>query len=263
MHTSDVRVPGICRGDDSAPLERFVHDSGRPPDELKKGVKIKMKQRWLVILATLGLTALLAAGCKQETNENNTATVDASTQTSSTDTATTSSTMSTTDSTGTSATSTAANTGTMNTTASSLSAADKEFMTKAAIGGMAEVSMGQMASTKGSDAGVKAFGNRMVTDHSKANDELKTLATQKGMSLPTDVDAEHKNKADELSKKSGKDFDKAYMDDMVKDHEKDVAEFQKASQNAADADLKAWATKTLPTLQDHLKMARETKSKLK
>ena len=224
-----------------------------------------MKQRWLILLAILGLTALLAAGCKQETNENNTATTTtATTETSSTDSATTSSsTISTTDSTGTSTTATAANTGTNNLTTSSLSAADKEFMTKAAIGGMAEVSMGQMASTQGTDAGVKAFGNRMVTDHSKANDELKALATTKGMALPTDVDAEHKNVADKMSKKSGKDFDKAYMDDMVEDHEKDVAEFQKASTSAADADLKAWAAKTLPTLQDHLKMAKETKAKLK
>lgn len=224
-----------------------------------------MKQRWFTLPATLGLTLLLAAGCKQETNENNSTigTTDATSQTSSTDSATTSSTMSTTDSTGTSMTSTAANTGTMNTTASSLSAEDKEFMTKAAIGGMAEVAGGQMASSKATDAGVKAFGSRMVTDHGKANDELKTLAAQKGMALPTDVDAEHKDMADKMSKKSGKDFDKAYMDDMVKDHEKVVAAFQKASQNAADPDLKAWATKTLPTLQDHLKMAKETQSKLK
>ncbi|HWS71116.1 MAG TPA: hypothetical protein VN605_03335, partial [Thermoanaerobaculia bacterium] len=100
-----------------------------------------MKQRWLILLATLGLMALLASGCKRETNENYTAsTTEATTQTSSTDTATTSSTMSTTDSTGTSTTATAANTGTNNLTTSSLSAKDKEFMMKAAIGGMSEVS---------------------------------------------------------------------------------------------------------------------------
>jgi putative membrane protein len=217
-----------------------------------------MKTRWLQLLAVPGLLAMIATGCKKETNVDT-----VSTETSSTDTATTSSTMSATDSSGTSATSTAANTGTANATTSSLSASDKEFMTKAAIGGMAEVMMGQMASTKGTDAGVKAFGNRMVTDHSKANDELKALAAQKGMALPADVDAEHKDKSDKMSQKSGKDFDKAYMNDMVDDHEKDVAEFQKASQNAADADLKAWAAKTLPTLQDHLKLAKETQKKVK
>jgi len=136
-------------------------------------------------------------------------------------------------------------------------------MTKAAVGNMAEVMMGQMASTNGTDAGVKAFGNRMVTDHGKANDELKALAAQKGMALPADVDAEHKEKGDKMSKKSGKDFDKAYMEDMVKDHEKDIKEFEKASKDAKDADLKAWAAKTLPTLQDHLKMAKETEKKVK
>ena len=234
-----------------------MHDSAWPRD-IEKGVIPQMKQPWLILLAALGLIALVVAGCKKETNVDT-----ISTETSTTDTASTTATMSTSDATGTSTTDTAANTGTANLTTSSLSAGDKEFMMKAAIGGMAEVMMGQMASAKATDAGVKAFGNRMVTDHSKANDELKALAAQKGMSLPTDVDAEHKDKSDKMSQKSGKDFDKAYMDDMVKDHEKDVAEFQKASQSAADADLKAWAAKTLPTLQDHLKMAKETQSKVK
>jgi putative membrane protein len=83
------------------------------------------------------------------------------------------------------------------------------------------------------------------------------------VTLPTDVDKESKETSDKLSKASGKDFDKKYMDNMVDDHEKDVKEFEKASKNAKDADVKAWATNTLPTLQDHLKMAKDTKSKLK
>jgi putative membrane protein len=102
----------------------------------------------------------------------------------------------------------------------------------------------------------------MVTDHSKANDELKQLATTKGLTLPATLSAEHQKTADELAKKKGKDFDKAYMNDMVKDHEKDVAEFQKQSTSAQDPDLKAWATKTLPTLQDHLKQAKQVSSSL-
>ena len=134
---------------------------------------------------------------------------------------------------------------------------------KAAQGGMAEVSLGSLAAQQGSSADVKAFGNRMVNDHGKANDELKSLATNKGLSLPTELDAEHKATQDELSKKTAKAFDKAYIDDMVKDHEKDVAEFQKESTAAQDPDLKAWVSKTLPTLQDHLKMAKETKGKVK
>jgi putative membrane protein len=239
------------------------------PDSTKKRSDEEMKQRWMILLATLGIVALLAAGCKKETNENtavtdtgvttDTSTTSSTTASSMTDTSSTTAT----DTTGTSSTATAANTGTANATTSSLDAADKEFMTKAAIGGMAEVSMGQMASAQGTDAGVKSFGNRMVTDHSKANDELKALATQKGMALPTDVDAEHKATADKMSKKTGKDFDKAYMADMVEDHEKDVKEFEKASKDAKDGDLKAWAAKTLPTLQDHLRQAKETKAKLK
>jgi putative membrane protein len=134
---------------------------------------------------------------------------------------------------------------------------------KAAQGGMAEVMLGQMASSKATSADVKNFGNRMVSDHGKANDELKQLAQNKGMALPADVDADSKKMSDKLSKATGKDFDKEYISGMVDDHEKDVKEFEKASKDAKDPDLKAWASKTLPTLQDHLKMAKETKSKVK
>jgi putative membrane protein len=158
---------------------------------------------------------------------------------------------------------TATTTGSTGGTVANLSGDDKEFVTKAAIGGMAEVQMGQLASSKATSADVKAFGQRMVTDHSKANDELKSLATTKGLALPTDLDDEHKNDMQKLSTLTGKDFDKAYMDNMVKDHEKDVNEFQKASGSAGDADLKAWAGKTLPTLQQHLQMAKDVQSKVK
>ena len=122
---------------------------------------------------------------------------------------------------------------------------------------------GQNAASNATNADVKTFGQRMVTDHSKANDELKQLATTKGLTLPASLSADTQKKVDDLSKKKGKDFDKAYMDNMVKDHEKDVAEFEKESKSAQDPDLKAWVTKTLPTLQDHLKMAKETQKKVK
>ena len=146
---------------------------------------------------------------------------------------------------------------------SSMDPADSDFRTKAAQGGLAEVDMGNMAASKATNADVKAFGNRMGTDHSKANDELKQLAATKGVVQPGDVNDEQKKTMDALSSKSGKDFDKAYMDDMVKDHETDVKEFEKASKNAKDADLKAWATKTLPTLQEHLRMAKDAQKKVK
>ena len=135
--------------------------------------------------------------------------------------------------------------------------------TVAAQGGMAEVAGGQTASMQGTNPDVKTFGSQMVTDHSKANDELKQLATTKGLALPAETDDEHKKKLAEMAKKTGKDFDKAYMKDMVEDHEKDVKDFENASKNATDPDLKAWAGKTLPTLQYHLEMAKATYAKVK
>ncbi len=134
---------------------------------------------------------------------------------------------------------------------SKLSSADKSFMMNAAKGGMMEVEMGKMAAQNGQSADVKKFGNRMVTDHSKANNELMALAKEEGVSLPG-------------AKSPGKwKSDKAYMDDMVKDHQKDLAEFQSEAQNGTDPDLKAFAAKGAKMVSSHLKMAQETQGKLK
>jgi len=214
---------------------------------------------WILVLA--GALMLMAFACKREDN-NNAYTDTSTTTTSATDTSATTSTVDT-SGTETSGTTSTSSTGSTGGTVSSLDPADKDFVMKAAQGGMAEVMLGQMASTKATSPDVKNFGNRMVSDHGKANDELKQLAQNKGMALPADTDQEHKDAADKLSKASGKDFDKAYISNMVEDHEKDVKEFEKASKDAKDPDLKAWASKTLPTLQDHLKMAKDTKAKLK
>jgi len=135
-------------------------------------------------------------------------------------------------------------------------AADDAFVTKVAQGGMAEVELGKLASEKASADAVKQFGQRMVTDHGKANDELKTLAANKKITLPTDIGAEHKALRDRLTKLSGAAFDQAYMKAMVADHVKDVNEFRMESKSGKDPDVKAWAGKTLPTLEEHLKMAR-------
>jgi len=143
-----------------------------------------------------------------------------------------------------------------------VSAADKKFMTEAAQGGMEEVELGRLAAANGADPDVKSFGQKMVDDHSKANDQLKQLAQTKGVTLPTDMTKSQHNDMDKLSKKTGADFDKAYMKMMVKDHKKDVAEFQKESKSAKDADLKSWAGTTVPTLEEHLKMAQDTASKV-
>jgi putative membrane protein len=136
-----------------------------------------------------------------------------------------------------------------------VSASDRKFMDKAAQGGMAEVELGQLAEQNGQSENVKAFGKRMVDDHSKANDQLKQLAAQKGVSLPSSLDAKDQAVKDKLSKLQGAAFDKAYMKDMVADHKQDVAEFKHESMAAHDPELKSWAGQTLPTLESHLQEA--------
>lgn len=129
---------------------------------------------------------------------------------------------------------------------------DAKFAVAAANGGMAEVELGQLAQQKAANARVKDFGGMMVSDHSKANVELKALAKSKGITLPVAIDAEEQKVKDELSAKSGADFDKAYVSNMIDDHKKDIGEFEEASKNCKDTDLKAFAVKTLPTLKMHL-----------
>ena len=135
---------------------------------------------------------------------------------------------------------------------------DKMFAKKAAEGGMTEVDLGNYAKENASSDAVKQFGERMVTDHSKANDELKSLAQQKNWTLPTEVKGKDEAMKDRLTKKKGEAFDKAYMRDMVMDHKKDVADFKKCADSCKDPDLKQWAGKTLPTLEEHLKLAKDT-----
>ena len=147
--------------------------------------------------------------------------------------------------------------------ASALAAPDRTFVMEAARGGMAEVELGRLAVEKASNADVKQFGQRMVDDHGKANDELKAFASQKNVTLPTEPGAKHKAEHARMSKLSGAQFDRAYMAAMVADHDKDVAAFQRASKTARDADLKAWAGKTLPTLQEHQKMAKDINAKVR
>lgn len=141
--------------------------------------------------------------------------------------------------------------------------ADEDFAMKAAKGGMMEVELGRMASEKASNPAVKSFGQRMVTDHSKAGDKLKGIAVKKGFTLPAEIDAEQKAEMEKLSQTTGADFDRAYMNMMVADHEKDVSEFQSEATSGQDPQLKAFAAATLPTLREHLRLARETAAKVK
>ena len=134
---------------------------------------------------------------------------------------------------------------------------DSTFVKKAAQGGMAEVELGQLATQKASSEEVKKLGQRMVDDHTKANDQLKKVAAEKNIQLPDGLDAKDKAIKARLEKLSGEQFDKAYMKDMVKDHKKDVAEFQKESQNGKDPAVKNFAQETLPKLQDHLQEAQK------
>jgi putative membrane protein len=138
---------------------------------------------------------------------------------------------------------------------SSLTANDRDFMKKAAEGGMEEVEMGRMAEQQGKSAEVKAFGKRMVTDHSKANSELMALASRKGVKLPT-----HGPKKETMR---GDNFDKQYISDMVKDHEKDLAEFQREASNGSDPDVKAFATRNAKVIQKHFELAKADQAKLK
>jgi putative membrane protein len=158
---------------------------------------------------------------------------------------------------------TATTTGATGGTSTTVVPADGEFVSKAGMGGLAEVQMGNLGLQKAQNADVKAFAQRMVTDHSKANEELSQLATQKGLTLPAQLDSEHQGALDHLNGLSGAEFDKAYMEHMVADHEKDVSEFQNASTNAQDPDIKGWAAKTLPTLQEHLTQAKDVSGKVK
>jgi putative membrane protein len=134
---------------------------------------------------------------------------------------------------------------------------------KAAQGGMAEVALGQLAVSHASNGKVKEFGQRMIDDHTKANTELKQVASHKGETVPSQVDPKDQATMDRLSKLNGNQFDGAYMNDMVKDHKMDIAEFKKEASGGDDPEVKAFASKTLPTLEDHLKMAEEIQSQLK
>lgn len=140
---------------------------------------------------------------------------------------------------------------------------DTDFMTKAAQGGMAEVELGKLAATKAQSPEVKQFAQKMVTDHTKANDELKALAGEKNFSMPVRLDTKHQSVMDKLNSLSGAEFDKAYVDAMVADHEETVALFRSEAEGGKDADVKGWAGKTLPNLQMHLEMIKGIKSKMK
>ena len=140
---------------------------------------------------------------------------------------------------------------------------DASFAREAAQGGVAEVDLGKLAAQKASNDDVKKFGQKMVDDHSKANAELKTAAETAGINdLPTDMSPRDKAFETKLEGLSGAAFDRAYMGHMVHDHQMDVREFQHEANNGKDNSLKQFASQTVPTLEDHLKDARDTAQKV-
>jgi putative membrane protein len=137
--------------------------------------------------------------------------------------------------------------------AANLSSQDQKFIEDAAKGGMMEVHMGNLGLTKGQSQGVKNFSQKLIDDHTKANNELSKLAQQKGVTLPPE---NHSDVPSSLTSKSGADFDRTFAKMAVEDHEKDIMEFEKEANSGADPDIKSWASKTLPVLRSHLDAAK-------
>jgi len=145
--------------------------------------------------------------------------------------------------------------------AADTSADAQTFLQTAASGGKAEVALGELAQAQATNPEVKQFGSLMVTDHGKANAELQALASKKGVPLPAEVDAKHQQEHERLAKLNGADFDRAYMDAMVKGHDENIAAFEKAK-GSDDPDVKTFASQTLPTLEQHQRLARKIHGEL-
>jgi putative membrane protein len=137
-----------------------------------------------------------------------------------------------------------------------LTVSETSFVKKAAEANLAEIGLGKLAAERASSQDVKQFGQRMVDDHTKADDQLKQVASEEGVKLPDKLDKEDAATKARLEKLSGEQFDHAYMLDMVRDHTKDVSEFRTEAKTAKDPAVKNFASQTLPTLEDHLKQAK-------
>jgi putative membrane protein len=137
-----------------------------------------------------------------------------------------------------------------------LAKADREFVMQAAMAGMAEVQAGELAAKKADSAEVKRFGQKMVDDHGAANAELMKIASDKGVTPPSSLDKAHRAAMDALQKTSGDAFDRTYMQRQVADHQKAIALYERQAKSGRDAELRQFAEKQLPTLREHLKMAR-------
>ena len=138
-----------------------------------------------------------------------------------------------------------------------------DFMKKAAQANVFEVKAGEVAAKRASDPQVKEFATRMVNDHTKVNDELRSIAEKENVQLPTEMNKKHKKHLEALEKAKENNFDLEYMNMMVKDHEKDVEEFRNVKKAGGDPEVTAWVEKTLPVLEEHLQMAKDIDKRLK
>lgn len=138
-----------------------------------------------------------------------------------------------------------------------------DFLVKAANGGMTEVKLGELAQQKAVNPKVKEFGSMMVHDHSAVNDQVKALASQRNVALPTGVSEESQKDIDDCNKKSGNDFDKAYINAMIKKHESTIDMYEKAANKSNDAEVKTFINNTLPKVKQHLDSAKVIKKALK
>jgi putative membrane protein len=136
------------------------------------------------------------------------------------------------------------------------SPADRQFLEKAAMAGMAEVELGKLAQQKATSIPVRVYGERMVRDHGEANEELQLTASAKGSQVPAGLDPKHKATLQRLQNLSSREFDLEYMKQMVADHQQAVSDFRKQAESGEDADLKRFAASRLPQLEEHLKTAR-------
>ena len=198
-----------------------------------------MRHRTFVLFTAL-ILVLVPAACVRETPDEDMVAANETTATSATSTTGTLS---------------ATTTGSSGGSVSAMSPSDKEFVIQAGYAGLAEVTLSQLALTRSEDAEVKAFAQRMVTDHGRANEELQKLATGKGLALPTALHDTNESALKDLQSR-GADFDARYAAQMVADHQKVIADFENAERTVADSDVKAFVTRTLPVLREHLQHAR-------
>jgi putative membrane protein len=134
---------------------------------------------------------------------------------------------------------------------------DKKFLKDATMGSMTEVQLGKLAAEKGSTDSVKQYGQKLTSDHARATGDLKQIAAKENIQIPDSLDSKHQSKVDKLAKLSGPEFDRAFVKDQMKDHQKDVDQFQAEAQYGTDPNVKMVAAKELPTLQQHLAEAKD------